>query len=172
MPGLTKDKDALSGKLDKLNSSLNKYTGQLEELKLKQATSDMRTGVSMIGGSAINYSLLKTESMFADIQADQLELQAQEQANMLRDNFNYAMGTEISSTAARGVKVGEGSSAAGMETSAKNLGKDVAKLKKSAKLKANTVRAQSKINKQSAKYGLLSGITQGGIKAYSGYTQT
>lgn len=118
-------------------------------------------GAFQIGEAVINYSMLRAESMFADVQADQIELQAKQQANLLRENFNQAIGNELLSATRRGVDVRSAGLRASTELSAKNLGEDISTLKSNAESEAGRLRAQSKINKRVAKAGLVSGILGG-----------
>ena len=119
----------------------------------------MNYGASALAGMAnslIDYNRLKTENAFSKVQASQIELQAQQQMNQLREQFNNSIGNYQYNAAARGVKAGSLNST--LEKSAKNLGQDMNTINTNARFKTDGLRAQARINNKYATAGLLSGI--------------
>lgn len=155
------------------NDDINSYVGR----------QTMASGFASIANSRVNYSALKTEAANLRIQAtdkfiqaDEVELQAQEQANALRKQFIGALGNAQYSAAARGVKVTSANLRQNMERSAGELDEDIRKSKKSAKMQANALRlrgmnlaTQAKVAKQAGKAQFVSGILGGISDIAMGY---
>ena len=152
--------------------------------KLKLAgIKGMASGFADIANSYINYGALKTEAgnlqlQAGDkfIQANAVELRAQEAANNLRRQFIGAVGGATYNAAARGVKVTSANLQDNIQRSAGELGEDISKSKRNAQMQANTLRAEglrlntlSKITKRNAKATLVSGFLNGISGLTSGY---
>lgn len=155
------------GLLDMFDISKNNY--------YTAGAQKMAGGFAQIVGSSINYSLLKTDLKQLETSAQNIELQAQERANMLRQQFINSVGSYQYGAAQRGVSVGSGSVMSNLESSAMNLGTDVQKQMKSASLKASSLRAQAQIAKSRGKFahtqaviGGLSSIGSGAMDIYKG----
>jgi len=73
----------------------------------------------------VDYDILQLKARDKELQAEELRVQVEQDANNLREQFNQAVGDYQYNTARRGVKVGEGSAAKNVEESAINVGKDV-----------------------------------------------
>lgn len=114
-----------------------------------------------MAGSYLNYSALRTEAMQLGVQASNIELQAQQQANMLREQFISNVGTYQYGAARRGISVGSGSVRSNVESSAMNMGEDIRRAGKNAQMKASALRSQERIMKGRAKAQLISGIASG-----------
>lgn len=130
----------------------------LDFLKSNEGQGTLLYGASAIAGianSLVDYNLFKTQNSFNKVQANQIELQAQQQINQLREQFNNQIGNTQYKTATRGIKVKENRA---MELSAKNLGEDIHTLKTNAKMKADNLRTQARINNKMAKSSLISNI--------------
>lgn len=130
----------------------------LDFLKSNEEQGTLLYGASAIAGianSLVDYNLFKTQNSFNKVQANQIELQAQQQINQLREQFNNQIGNTQYKTATRGIKVKENRA---MELSAKNLGEDIHTLKTNAKMKADNLRTQARINNKMAKSSLISNI--------------
>lgn len=138
---------------DLISMSSNKY-------KMSGITGFGSAFASM-AGSFLNYQALKTEAMQLGVQAINIELQAQQQANMLREQFISNVGAYQYSAAKRGISVGSGSVRSNIESSAMNLGEDIRQLSNNAKMKSSALRTQAKIIKGRAKTQLISGIASG-----------
>ena len=113
------------------------------------------SAIASIANSLVDYNLFKTQNSFNKVQANQIELQAQQQINQLREQFNNQIGNTQYKTATRGIKVKENRA---MELSAKNLGEDIHTLKTNTKMKADNLRTQARINNKMAKSSLISNI--------------
>ena len=107
-----------------------------------------------IGNSYIDYSLFDVENDNLKLQASQIELQAQQEINQLREQFNNSIGNYQSNTAAKGLKYGGD----GLEISAKNLGEDINTLETNAAFKTNALKTQYGINKNLNKTTLFTNI--------------
>lgn len=129
---------------------------------------------SQFVGGFIDYSMLKTQNAFKEVQADTLILQAQQRANALRSQFNDIAGQVKYSAARRGVKVDEGSVAKNLEESAINVGQDVQTMKSNTKARANALRRQVEVNRRLGKAGLFSSILGSvgqGMQAYGSFSK-
>ena len=112
---------------------------------------------SMIGG-AINYSMFNTQNKFLGLQAEEIELQAMQEINQAREQFNNNIGQLQYGGAVRGIKQSSGSLQNNIEKSAKNFGEDAKTITNNARNQARSLRGQQKINKYSNRANLLSGI--------------
>ena len=118
----------------------------------------MASGFASLANAYIDYNALRVQSGNLNIQADEVELQAQQQANALRKQFIGAIGNATYSAAARGVKVTSANLQQNIERSAGEMDEDIRKAKKSASMKAGSLRTQAKMAKVGAKTALVSGI--------------
>lgn len=117
----------------------------------------MASSFAQLANSYINYNALKVEAGGLNLQADAVELEAQEQANALRKQFIGAIGNATYNAAARGVKTSSANLQQNIERSAGEMDEDIRKSKKNASMKAATLRTQAKIAKRAAKAELVSG---------------
>ena len=102
-------------------------------------------GYAQLVGAKLNWNALKTELTQYELSAQNIELQAQERANQLREQFISNVGNYQFGAAQRGVSVGSGSVRQNLESSAMSLGSDIAKQQKIADVKASSLRTQSEI---------------------------
>lgn len=142
----------------------------------------MASGFADIANSFINYNALKIDAGNMNlqagdkfIQANAVELQAQEAANNLRRQFIGAVGNATYNAAARGVKVTSANLQDDIQRSAGELDEDIRKKKKNAAMKASNLRAEgmrlnsmAKITKRTAKAQRFSGILGGMSNIMSG----
>lgn len=156
--------DEYSGLLSGMDD-LNKYAG----------AQTMASGFASLANSYINYQALKTEAgnlniqaRDAFLQADQVELQAQEQANSLRKQFINAIGNATYNAAARGVKVTSANVQQNIERSAGEMDEDIRKSKKFAGMQVDNLRmkglnlsTQARIAKKAGKAKLVTGMLNG-----------
>lgn len=112
---------------------------------------------SMIGG-AINYSMFNTQNKFLGLQAEEIELQAMQEINQAREQFNNNIGQLQYGGAVRGIKQSSGSLQSNIEKSAKAFGEDAKTITNNARNKARSLRAQQKINKYSNSANLLGSV--------------
>lgn len=135
----------------------------------------MASGFASMANAYINYGALRVDAGNYNIQAtdkylqaEQVELMAQEQANALRKQFIGAIGNATYNAAARGVKVSSANIQQNIEQSSKEIDEDIRKSKKSAKMQAENLRMQgeslrtkAKMARQGAKSALIGGILGG-----------
>lgn len=133
----------------------------------------MASGFADIANGYINYGALKTEANNLDLQAESIEIQAQEAANNLRRQFIGAVGSATYNAAARGVKVTSANLQDNIQRSSGELSEDIQKNKENARMQADNLRLQAKLTRRNAKTarvsGFLSGISgiAGGFATYS-----
>ena len=106
---------------------------------------------SNLAGSLIDYSALRTDAANLYVSAGQVELQAKQRANQLREQFIQSAGAYMMGAANRGIAVQSGSVQANLEHSAVNLGKDIATMDRNAALQARAYMTQAKIAETKAK---------------------
>lgn len=139
-----------------------------DELK-SSGLKTMASSFADVANSYINYKALNVQAGTYKLQANAIELQAQQQANNLRQQFIGAVGNANYNAAARGVKVSSQNLQQNIERSAGDLDEDVRKMKKNAGMQADNLRTQAKITKRNAKATLVSGILNGVAGASEGY---
>lgn len=126
-------------------------------------------GISQYNAPDIDYDILMLQADYKENQANEQELKAEQDANVLRAQFSEAVGTYTYGTARRNVKVGEGSGQENIEMSAKEMGQDVFTLKKNAAFRAEQLRMEAErtrvgaadikeINKWERTAGLFEGL--------------
>ena len=93
----------------------------------------------------IDYTVLQMNATQKKLEADNLELQVQQQADLLREQFSETVGQAKSSATMRGVKVGEGNIAQDIEGSSIAMGKDIQTAKGNAKYKSNQLRRTAQL---------------------------
>lgn len=109
-------------------------------------------------GSLLDYSLMKADAGNLYVQANQIELQAQERANMLREQFLSSVGTYQYGAAQRNISVGSGSVVGNIERSSGKLGEDITMMNKNASMQANALRSQATNMRKTAKANAVSGL--------------
>ena len=114
---------------------------------------------SNIVGSFIDYSVLKRDLRNYYIQADNVQLQAKQQANQIREQYIQAASNYAYSAARRGVDVNSANVRQNLEGSAEAMGKDIQRLEENAYVKASSLRNQAKVEKAYAKAALVRNVT-------------
>ena len=114
-------------------------------------------------GGMINYESLRVDAYSAKVQANNIELQAKERANMLRERYNNAVGNTMFGATMRGGRVTSGSVRGNIESSAKNLGEDIRKTDLNASMAASSMRTKAKMLKHQANASLAMGITNAAL---------
>jgi len=99
----------------------------------------------------INYDKLVGNAKQAEQQADNIEAQAMEQADLMRQQLNEYLGDAVYTSARRGVKVNEGSAKDHVELSSKAMGEDESTMFKNADKKAEEYRTMADEYRKSAK---------------------
>ena len=111
----------------------------------------------------IDYSVFQMTGEHKKIQASNVELEATQQANAIRAQFNENAGNYIYTASRRGVKVREGSAAQNIEKSAKALGTDVSKIKRTAKYKGDLLKMRGEHEQE---LGKLKGKQQTAMRPF------
>lgn len=120
----------------------------LAEFKQFSGTSkSLASDFSNIAGALINYSALKGDIRNYNIQANNVELAAKQQANQIRQQYIQAAANYSYNAARRGISVNSASVRSNLEGSAEAMGKDIQRLEQNAYLEANALRAKAKIAK-------------------------
>lgn len=120
----------------------------LAEFKQFSGTSKSLAGdFSNIAGALINYSALKGDIRNYNIQANNVELAAKQQANQIRQQYIQAAANYSYNAARRGISVNSASVRSNLEGSAEAMGKDIQRMEQNAYLEANALRAKAKIAK-------------------------
>lgn len=132
----------------------------------KSATEYAASSFSKLVGGFINYDALKADAAQLKTEASNIELQAKERANILRQQFVEAMGAYQMNAAQRGISVGSMNVRSNLEGSAMSMGEDIAKAERNAAMKASALRTQAKIAKIRGKYQMFQNIIDSGEDAY------
>lgn len=114
---------------------------------------------SNIVGSFIDYNVLKRDLKNYYIQADNVQLQAQQQANQIRQQYLQAASNYAYTAARRGIDVNSASVRQNLEGSAEAMGMDIQRLQQNADVKASALRTQAKINKAYGKAAMVRNVT-------------
>lgn len=101
-------------------------------------------GLYELFNSGVNYDILKIHERQAQIESDNLTLQVEQEANMIREQFLQSVENAKYAQARRGVKVGEGGTAQNIEMSAKDLGKDIQTAKGNVKYKQDLLKEKAR----------------------------
>ena len=138
-------------------------------------TAGLGSTFSNLAGSFIDYGTLRTDAASLYVQAGEVQLQAKQRANQLRQQFINATGSYMFGAAQRGVAVQSGSVQSNLENSAINLGKDIDKMERNADMKALQLATQANIAKKKANAMMRTGYANaiGGIaQSIGGYAGT
>jgi len=113
----------------------------------------------------IDYDILNLQADYRENQAANYELQVEQEANRIREQFVEAVGSFTYGAARRGVKVGEGNVQQNIEESSKALGRDVQTIRENAQFKAGQLRSDASRLRKGAEdirdINRLSNITTG-----------
>lgn len=139
----------------------NFFKDETNQAKMSYGASAMAS----VANSVLDYNMLKTQNAYDRVQASQIELQAQQQMNQLREQFNNSVGNYQYNASVRGVKAGGLNST--FEMSAKNFGEDMNIINTNAKFKADALRVQARINDRYATANLIGGVA-GALSKLSG----
>ena len=148
---------------------MNKYLTQASKYKKMQGAMTMASGFADAVGSVIDYSALKGELSNYKIQASQIELQAKQRANQLREQFLGAVGSYTAGASRRGISVASGSVRQNIESSAISLGKDIQRQEENARMQAQALRQQAKIDKHRGKAQMYGTIAKSAVNIGIGY---
>lgn len=125
-------------------------------------------GLAQMASAYAGYTQTGIQADWLKLQADQVGIQAEQKANMLREHLFGTISNAMAGYAARGVDVGSGSAMRQAELALKEGGQDLQQLKRNADMEASTLRAQAKIMKAGAKAGMVGGMLSGFSNAIMG----
>jgi hypothetical protein len=98
----------------------------------------------------INYDILNLRADYKDIQAEQQLARMEQEANILRKQFNQAAGSHTYGAVRRNVKAGEGGAAQNLEMSARDMGEDIYTMRRNADFQARQLRGEAEMLRQGA----------------------
>lgn len=132
----------------------------LAEFKQFSGTSKSLAGdFSNIAGALINYSALKGDIRNYNIQANNVELAAKQQANQIRQQYIQAAANYSYNAARRGISVNSASVRSNLEGSAEAMGRDIQRLDQNASVKASALRNQAKVLKAYGRAEMVRNVT-------------
>jgi len=127
----------------------------------------------------INYDILGLSATQKELQADNMELEVEQEANRLREEYIQAVGSAQYGAARRGVKVGEGNIQEDIEESAGAVGKDIQTQRKNLEYKkgqlkrgASRLRTAQEAQKEIGQYERIGRAASGIRGAMSDYQKT
>lgn len=118
-------------------------------------------GLAQMASAYAGYTQTGIQASWLKLQADQVGIQAEQKANILREQLFGTISNAMAGYAARGVDVGSGSAIRQAELSLKEGGQDLQQIKRNAELQTNVLRAQAKIMKSGARAGMIGGMLSG-----------
>jgi hypothetical protein len=105
---------------------------------------------SRLDDKGVDYEILKLQAGQKDVQAKALQVKAEQEANVLREQYSQAAGAYTYGMARRNVKVGEGAGRQNLEISAKEVGQDIMTMRDNAKYQADLIRADAQRMREGA----------------------
>lgn len=118
-------------------------------------------GLAQMASAYAGYVQGKTQADFLRLQADQVGIQAEQRANMLREKLFGSISNAMAGYAARGVDVGSGSARTQAELTLKEGGQDLQQIKRNAEMEANILRAQAKVMSAGSRSAMIGGMLSG-----------
>ena len=118
-------------------------------------------GLAQMASAYAGYTQGKISADFLRLQADQVGIQAEQQANMLREKLFGSISNAMAGYGARGVDVGSGSARTQAELALKEGGQDLQQLKRNAEMEANILRAQAKVMSAGSRSAMIGGMLSG-----------
>lgn len=118
-------------------------------------------GLAQMASAYAGYTQGKIQADFLKLQAEQVGIQAEQKANMLREKLFGDISNAMAGYAARGVDVGSGSARTQAELSLKEGGQDLQQMKRNAEMESNILKAQAKIMKSGSRAGMVGGMLSG-----------
>ena len=118
-------------------------------------------GLAQIASAYAGYTQGKISADFLRLQADQVGIQAEQKANMLREKLFGSISNAMAGYGARGVDVGSGSARTQAELTLKEGGQDLQQLKRNAEMEANILRAQAKVMSAGSRSAMIGGMLSG-----------
>ena len=146
--------------------------GLLQDAKTQRMLSGAGLGISALAELGSAYSGYMQNSAQADylrLQADQAGLQAQQRANMLREQLYGQISNSFASYAARGVDIGNGTPVRMAEMTMKEGGADIQQLQRNAQAQAQAYRAQADMIKSGSTLEMFGGMFNALAKGFLSY---
>ena len=146
--------------------------GLLEDAKTQRMLSGAGLGISALaemGGAYSGYVQNSAQADYLRLQAEQAGLQAQQRANMLREQLYGQISNSFAGYAARGVDIGSGTPVRMAEMTMKEGGADIQQLQRNAQMQAQAYRAQADILKSGSTLEMFSGMANALAKGFLSY---
>jgi len=157
MQNLTTTFGSAFGGMAKMGKALDNPTGKS---LLTNFGSFASSGLQMYAsGQAARFAQQRylMESQWKELQAKQIELNAQERANSIRDQLLNDMASTSAFYAARGVDIGSGSAARANIVSQRNAAEDINQSNRQARLDAASARSDASVSRTKAAAKKLEG---------------
>ena len=152
------------------NESQTLIDAKTQDLYKQSAIQSGASAFSTLMGGYINYATLKTDAYASEVEANQIELNAKEKANALREKYLQGAGNAIFASTMSGGRSSSGSVQKNLEMSAKALSEDTANVERAGQAKAKAMRIKASLEKTKANSELVGSILSSigsGIKAYN-----
>lgn len=137
------------------NKSSNEESNYfIERAKKQDEQAKIQRGAGVFAGlvgATQNLNIGLASSRFYKAQASEVELNAVQQANQLRQQFLGEVGNYAFTAGQRGVSVKSGNVQSNLTESSANLGKDIAEIDRSAASQSKALMAQGKIARARAR---------------------
>lgn len=128
--------------------------------KLSYASQGVQ-GLAQMASAYAGYTQGKTQADFLRLQADQVGIQAEQNANILREKLFGTISNAMAGYGARGVDVGSGSARMQAELALKEGGHDLQQMQHNAAMESSILRAQAKIMSAGSRAGMIGGMLGG-----------
>ena len=152
------------------NESQTLIDKKTQDLYKQSAIQSGASAFSTLMGGYINYATLNTDAYASEVEANQVELNAKEKANALRERYLSSAGNMLFASTMRGGRSSSGSIQKNLEMSAKALNEDTANVERTGQAKAKAMRIKASLEKTRAKSELVSSTLSAigsGINAYN-----
>lgn len=113
-------------------------------------TAGLGSTFSSLAGSLIDYGTLRADAANMYVKAGEVQVQAKQRANQLRQQFINATSSYMFGAAQRGISVQSGSVQSNLQRSSENLGKDIDLMQRNANLKSLALATQGNIARKKA----------------------
>ena len=155
-----------------VNESQTLIDKKTQDLYNQSAYQSSASAFSTLMSGYINYATLKTDAYASEVEANQIELNAKEKANALREKYLSGAGNAIFASTMSGGRSSSGSVQKNLEMSAKALSEDTSNVERAGQAKAKAMRIKASLEKTRAKSELINSAISSigsGIQAYKSY---
>lgn len=118
-------------------------------------------GLAQMASAYSGYVQSGITADFLKLQAEQVGIQAEQKANILREKLFGSISNAMAGYGARGVDVGSGSAVRQAELTLKEGGQDIQQMRRNAEMESNVLKAQAKIMKSGSRAGMVGGMLSG-----------